>query len=129
MAIKCSWDHPPTTTTTASVGNPSWRLSNAENQVLSMLCGVPTPIVPPINNLCAVSPPPSIYFLPPQLCPPIKKVYAVFPLSTSFEVFSLESPWTLDYVLTPLPPLGIGLSVVVREGGRGHSSALGKRIY
>ena len=35
----------------------------------------------------------------------------------SFEVFSLESPWTLDYVLAPLPPLGIGLSVAVREGG------------
>ena len=34
----------------------------------------------------------------------------------SFEVFSLESPWTLDYVLAPLPPLGIGLSVAVREG-------------
>ena len=35
----------------------------------------------------------------------------------SFEVFSLESPWTLDYVLAPLLPLGIGLSVAVREGG------------
>ena len=48
----------------------------------------------------------------------------------SFEVLSLESPWTLDYVLAPLPPLGIGLSVAVREGvGRGHSSALGKPMY
>ena len=48
----------------------------------------------------------------------------------SFEVFSLESLWTLDYVLAPLPPLGIGLSVAVREGvGRGHSSALGKPMY
>ena len=37
----------------------------------------------------------------------------------SFEVFSLESPWTLDYVLAPLPPLGIGFSVAVREGGGG----------
>ena len=37
----------------------------------------------------------------------------------SFEVFSLESPWTLDYVLAPLPQLGIGLSVAVREGGGG----------
>ena len=34
----------------------------------------------------------------------------------SFEVFSLESLWTLGYVLAPLPPLGIGLSVAVREG-------------
>ena len=33
----------------------------------------------------------------------------------SFEVFSLESPWTLDYVLAPLPPLGIGFSVAVRD--------------
>ena len=32
----------------------------------------------------------------------------------SFEVFSLESPWTLDYVLAPIPPLGIRLAV--REG-------------
>ena len=47
----------------------------------------------------------------------------------SLEVFSLESLWTLDYVLAPLPPLGIGLSVAVREGGRGHSSALGKPMY
>ena len=29
---------------------------------LSMLCGVPTPIVPLINKVCAVSPPPSIRF-------------------------------------------------------------------
>ena len=35
----------------------------------------------------------------------------------SFEVFSLESPWTLDYVLAPLPPLGIGLSVAARGIG------------
>ena len=35
----------------------------------------------------------------------------------SFEVFSLEILWTLDYVLAPLPPLGIGLSVAVRGGG------------
>ena len=34
----------------------------------------------------------------------------------SFEVFSSESPWTLNHVLAPLPPLGIGLSVAVREG-------------
>ena len=48
----------------------------------------------------------------------------------SFEVFSLESPWTLDYVLAPLPPLGIVLSVAVREGGGGfNSSALGKPMY
>ena len=48
----------------------------------------------------------------------------------SFEVFSLESPWTLDYVLAPLLPLGIGLSVAVREGrGRGHYSALRKPMY
>ena len=37
----------------------------------------------------------------------------------SLEVFSLESLWTLDYVLAILPPLGIGLSVAVREGGGG----------
>ena len=37
----------------------------------------------------------------------------------SFKVFSLESPWTLDYVLAPVPPLGIGLSVAVRERGGG----------
>ena len=32
-------------------------------------------------------------------------------------MFSLESHWTLDYVLAPHPPLGIELSVAVIEGG------------
>ena len=40
-------------------------------------------------------------------------------------MFSLESPWTLDYVLAPLPPLGIGLSVAVTErGGEGSFFSL-----
>ena len=47
----------------------------------------------------------------------------------SFEVVSLESLCTLYYVLAPLPPLGIGLSVAVRGGGRVNSSALGKPMY
>ena len=34
----------------------------------------------------------------------------------SFEVFSLESLWTLDYVFAPLPLPGIGLSLAVMEG-------------
>ena len=41
-------------------------------------------------------------------------------------MFSLESPWTLDYVMAPLPPLGIGLSVAVREGGEGSFFSLRK---
>ena len=43
-----------------------------------MLCGVPTPIVHPINKVCAVSPPPNICFPPPQLHS-INKVCAVSP--------------------------------------------------
>ena len=39
--------HPPTT----SVGNQKLKL------FISRLCGVPTPIVPPMNKVCAVSPP------------------------------------------------------------------------
>ena len=31
-------------------------------------------------------------------------------------MFSLESLWTLNYVLALLPPLGIGLFVAFREG-------------
>ena len=44
----------------------------------------------------------------------------------SLEVFSLESPWTLDYVLCfgPLPPLGIELISVAVRGG-----VLGKPMY
>ena len=46
-------------------------------------------------------------------------------------MFSLDSLWTLDYILAPLPPLGIGLSLAVGEGGEGgvNSSALGKPMY
>ena len=42
----------------------------------------------------------------------------------SFEVFSLESPWTMDYVFAPLPSLRIGFSVAVREGGGGSFFSL-----
>ena len=38
----------------------------------------------------------------------------------SFEVFSLDSLWTLDYILAPLPPLGIGLSLAAGAMG-GHT--------
>ena len=38
----------------------------------------------------------------------------------NFEVFSLDSLWTLDYILAPLPPLGIGLSLAVGAVGGAH---------
>ena len=69
---------PTTHPTTASVGNPSGILSKVENLVLSMLCGVPTPLtkyvrcphpilhvydfpitqlLPPQKSMCRVRPP------------------------------------------------------------------------
>ena len=72
--------HPPT----ASVGNPSWILSKVENLVLSMLCGVPTPLTkyvrcPHPNKVCAVSPPSKYMIFPEPNCYPLKKVCAVSP--------------------------------------------------
>ena len=56
-------DHPPTP------HPPTAKL------FLSMLCGVPTPIVPPINKVCAVSPLPSFYVVrcPHPMCYPCQQ--------------------------------------------------------
>ena len=40
-----------------------------------MLCGVPTPIVPPINKVCAVSPPSSRYLIQVLLCRSLVKFW------------------------------------------------------
>ena len=52
----------------------------APGVVLSMLCSVPTPNVPPIYKVCAVSPLPSICFSPTLLLPQARK-YVRCPLS------------------------------------------------
>ena len=55
----------------------------------SMLCGVPTPIVPPINKVCAVSPLPSFYVVrcPHPMCYPRQQsMFGVPPPSIRFFV-------------------------------------------
>ena len=59
---------------------------------------------------CAVSPPSSIYFLPPQFCPPIKKVCAVSPLS--IDIFPVHCPSPSISVSLPHSALSWILSVV-----------------
>ena len=44
-----------------------------------MLCGVLTPIVPPINKACGVSPPSEYIFSPILIVPPVKRVCVVSP--------------------------------------------------
>ena len=60
---------------------------------LSMLCGVPTPIVPPINKVCAVSPLPFFYVVwcPHPMCYPRQQSMCSVPPS-SIRFFCAVSP-------------------------------------
>ena len=49
-------NHPPTPQKQRKIKNYFRRAQADLSHVLSMLCGVPTVIVPPINKVCAVSP-------------------------------------------------------------------------
>ena len=89
--------HPPTHPPTAKL-------------FLSMLCGVPTPIVPPINKVCAVSPPiflccavspPHVLLLSTKYvrCPPLPVyIFSVrCPPQCSF-FFTLALSWILSKI-------------------------------
>ena len=70
-------------------------LSKAENLVLSMLCGVPTPLTkyvrcPHPNKVCAVSPPSKYMYFPEPICYPLKKSMCGVPPPKFSSV-----PWTL----------------------------------
>ena len=49
---------------------PSQPASRVPTLILSMLCGVPTPIVPPSKKYVRCPPHPNICFFPPHLFPP-----------------------------------------------------------
>ena len=71
-----------------------WKLSGGLVGVLilSMLCGVPTPNVSPINKVCAVSPPALICFFPTQLFPQSRKYVRCPNPPLTVDVFSVQSP-------------------------------------
>ena len=78
----------PTHQTTASVGNTSWIVRKVENMVLSMLCGVPTPLTKYVRCPHPIL---HVYDFPiTQLLPPQKSMCRVPPLCKHF--FCTVSP-------------------------------------
>ena len=91
MAILCIMQLGPPTHPTASVENQRLML------FLTMLCDVPTTIVPPINKVCAVMSPqlilgPSLLINLAQLAPPSVALLAELVLYSELSDFSPMSP-------------------------------------